>query len=325
MIGKMKTIELLVALLFSIICIADDSEQYLPDQLSESPIEKMNVEEQSGFIMDSVQDMESRKIPKDGGMSYAIPLESQDSLEKKVLTEKEKLLSLGQKPLGTYDTSSSYLETEDLKVFDRINDKGGSNFAFYYIKDDYEVKDRNNIFNRTFESESDSTRGGSLHLTWEEYFNKGSQRFFWSVGAGFGVNIGRGYFISGERSDATFKLWTLPVDAGVGGDIAVGQALRLSLSGGPTVMGLLQSRTDRGDGEKGKRRRQVGFGYYGAAKVKVSLSNIFSRKSFELFSEYDITNFFLNLEARHQNYDNFQDEIQISGTSFGLGFSFDYL
>jgi hypothetical protein len=33
----------------------------------------------------------------------------------------------------------------------------------------------------------------------------------------------------------------------------------------------------------------------------------------------------MNLEARYQSYQNFQDEIKISGTSLGIGFTFEYL
>jgi len=45
----------------------------------------------------------------------------------------------------------------------------------------------------------------------------------------------------------------------------------------------------------------------------------------DLFRQYSVTKFYLNLEARMNNVSNFQDDIEVSGSSFGIGFSFEYL
>lgn len=49
------------------------------------------------------------------------------------------------------------------------------------------------------------------------------------------------------------------------------------------------------------------------------------KRLYDLFTSSRITNLYLNLEARQQSYESFQDEISISGTSFGIGFTFEYL
>ena len=87
----------------------------------------------------------------------------------------------------------------------------------------------------------------------------------------------------------------------------------------------MQVRSDRGDGEKGKRRRQFGQGYFGAAKLKFALGPIFERNAYSLLRDSDVSRFFLNLEARYQNYDDFNDPVTIDGISYGLGFSFEFL
>ena len=90
-------------------------------------------------------------------------------------------------------------------------------------------------------------------------------------------------------------------------------------------MGISQSRDDKERGEDEKHRRQYSFGYFGHAKAQISLSSLFHDLAFGGFSQYQMTNMYLNLEARHQSYENFQDDISITGTSFGIGFTFEYL
>jgi len=90
-------------------------------------------------------------------------------------------------------------------------------------------------------------------------------------------------------------------------------------------MGLAQSRNDKNNGDPDQHKRQVSYGYFGHAKAQISLSALFHGLAFEGFSQYQMTNMYLNFEARHQSYSNFQDDITIKGTSFGIGFTFEYL
>ena len=90
-------------------------------------------------------------------------------------------------------------------------------------------------------------------------------------------------------------------------------------------MGLYQSRTDLDRDNDDRYRRQISYGYFGQAKVQISVSAFFSGIAFSTYSESDMAGMYLNLEARTQSYENFQDDISITGSTFGLGFTFEYL
>ena len=80
------------------------------------------------------------------------------------------------------------------------------------------------------------------------------------------------------------------------------------------------------NGEKGKSKWQFSYGQFASAQFKVNLSGLSDNLAYDLFSESQITTLSLNLEARYQNYQNFQDtDLAISGTSLGLGFTFEFL
>lgn len=90
-------------------------------------------------------------------------------------------------------------------------------------------------------------------------------------------------------------------------------------------MVLYQNRNDFQQGEKGRNKTQISHGQFANAQFKINLSGFNSDTAYDLFTSSQITNLYLNIEARYQSYRNFQDEIKISGTSLGLGFTFEYL
>ncbi|MFA6238776.1 MAG: hypothetical protein WC635_15680 [Bacteriovorax sp.] len=228
---------------------------------------------------------------------------------------------------GTFEKSENYLEndkTEMAKDFRKYS-SGGMNITF--IKDNFSYESNNDIINRTISEGYKHVKGGTLHFRSDQYFYRTDLfNTFWSLGAGIGYNSGRGIFLAtGERSDTTFKLWEVPVDLGIGLEVPISQWFKISGAVGPSVMTLFQNRNDLERGEDGKNKMQVSYGQFANAQLKVNLSGFNSDTAYDLFTESKITNLFLNLEARYQNYQNFQDEIKISGTSFGIGFTFEYL
>ena len=90
-------------------------------------------------------------------------------------------------------------------------------------------------------------------------------------------------------------------------------------------MGLFTNRDDLPRGDKDKERRQVNPGYYGLANLKINFSAIFKETSYEQYTENNLTNLYLDLSVRHHKYADFQENLEVSGQSFGLGFSFEYL
>jgi len=226
---------------------------------------------------------------------------------------------------GTYDKSTQYLEIDRVKQLNDIRRQGKWSFGFLYLKDDFEYKDPSNIFRKTYEDSTGSVKGGLLQISMTKFFTKRWVYLGIGMNGAVGYNNGKGIFVNNEQSNANFTLWTLPLDLSLSMDIPVSKYFQLSAHGGPSFMGLIQNRSDRDPGERYKQRRQFSYGYYYGGRVKISLASIFKESALKMFSNYDITNYFLSLESRFQNYENFQDELSISGASFGVGFTFEYL
>jgi len=228
--------------------------------------------------------------------------------------------------LGTKKAGPTISKTSNVELIKKYSNKGKTNFSFSYFIDSYDYKDTRSTFNRTFVDSSEGKRGGNLIISGQNYFSKGRINTNYGVNVGAGFNYGKGIFSqSSEVSDVNFKVWAFPLDLTVGFEVPVGTWLKITASGGPSALGLIQSRSDRSDDDVDKKRKQVGFGYAATAKLKFNLSSIFPAIGVEVNSSYDVSDFYMNLEARMQNYDNFGDEITVTGTSFGIGFTFEFL
>ena len=243
----------------------------------------------------------------------------------KRITWKEKILGI-EGHLGASKTDSSkQIELRNKKILREIYNKGERFFSFSYIRDNYEVTDHGDIFHKTFIDNPEGSAFGSLHLGSDHYLYRGSISFLYSIFLGFGHYSGRGLFSNGLFSERTkFFLRTVPLDLHLSVELPVGRFLSLQGGGGPSFMALFQSRTDRGHEDSDKHRRQWSRGQSALGRLKISLAPIFKKAALNMFRDYNITNYYLNLECRYQSYSSFQDEISISGLSFGAGFSFDY-
>jgi hypothetical protein len=239
---------------------------------------------------------------------------------------KAKFQDLGYTVPGSFETKENYIEIDKkaMAADFRKQSSGGINITF--IKNDFNYESANDIINKTISEGYKHVKGGALYIRSDQYFyRKDFLNTFWSLGGGLGYNSGRGLFVTGERSDTTFKLWEIPVDLGLGLEVPVYHWFKVSAAAGPSVTALYQNRNDLLVGEKGRNKMQVSYGQFANAQFKINLSGFSSETAYTLFTESRITNLYMNLEARYQNYRNFQDEIKISGTSFGIGFTFEYL
>lgn len=241
-------------------------------------------------------------------------------------TPKKKYEDFGYTAPGTFEKQENYIDIDKkhlAKDFRKIS-SGSMNITF--IKNDYDYQSTNDIINRTVGMGYKHIKGGALHFRHDDYLvRRDLINAYWSLGAGVGYNSGKGIFVDGTRSDATFNLWEVPVDLGVGMEVPLYSWFKIAGTGGPSVLGLMQNRSDFQRGEKGKRKFQVSPGYFVNGQMKINLTGFNEETAYDLFTSSQITNLFLNLEARHQSYSNFQDDITISGTSFGIGFTFEYL
>ena len=191
----------------------------------------------------------------------------------------------------------------------------------------YSYEDSDNTFKTTFEESKKGHKIGTLHFAGGAYWSKGAINTGWILGAGVGWNYGKGIFgATGEVSVVDFNLWTFPIDALMNFEIRTGRYLKIGLRVGPSALGLLQTRSDRTYGEEQKQRRQAGIGYAGVAKLQFNLSAFSSDIGMEMYNSYQISDFYMNIEARVQNYSKFKEEgLAVNGSSFGLGFTFEYL
>ncbi len=223
----------------------------------------------------------------------------------------------GQSLLKKSDHYLQYKNSKILKKIDRFADRA---FSFIYIKDTFDYSDDRDVFNRTFDKQY-----GMLVLTWEGSISRNVVELWWGATFGLGYNRGKGNFAqSGMESDTGFLLWTLPVDFFIRASTG-GRIVKVSAFGGPSAMGLIQNREDFEDDHDKKYINQVGIGYVFGGKIQLSLSSIFSSRGISLFSDYSVSNLFWNFEVRGENYSNFQDsDIEVSGVSFGSGFTFEY-
>lgn len=238
-------------------------------------------------------------------------------------------------PSRTLDTSLMPSDSEtppmeyhgpnDHQLIKSINNKGKSGFGFVYIVNSYDFEGMNNAYSKTYDN-GDATKGGTLHFLFNHYLSRGHLNFSWGANAGVGFSSGKGVFkTTGNKSEARVDLWQVPMDLLLSLELPIGRLVKIFAEGGPSAMGLMQTRSDKDNGEKGARRRQIGFGYFGMGGFSLNLGQIFEKNAFNMMRDNSVSNFYLTLVMRIQNYKNFQDEITISGSSFGAGLIFEFL
>lgn len=317
----------LLLFLASTSVFADDLVQILAgDEVPDALGAKPTPTEASPYVIQNTEGHDVEKYPVKAN-AEADYIFNKDIKEVTVKPGKNKQYEdFGYTNPGTYANSDSYLEIDKKSMAGdfRKHSSGGINIA--YIQNNYDYASENDIINRTIGEGYKHIKGGALYIRHDSYFFRSAAlNSFWSLGAGLGFNSGRGLFITGARSQTTFKLWEMPIDAGVGLEVPIYHWFKIAGTLGPSVTALYQNRNDFGNGEKGKNKMQVSYGEFANAQFKVNLSGFSDETAYELFTNSKITNLYLNLEVRYENYANFQDAIKISGTSFGLGFTFEYL
>lgn len=324
-----KNITSFVLLLFTWNLFAEDLSQIIsgeavPDLLA--PKSKKEVRTSPFSYQEMKGDEYQGKVNKLSGEGIVAGTNTSKELVIKDLEEK-KLKGSGYVVPGTLENAENYLALDKDKFSKSYRYKSKSALNIAYFKDSFQYQSTNDIINKTISEGYKHTKAGMIHIRSDQYLYKSLMlNGFWSVGSGVSYNSGKGTFVTGVKSDATFTLWEVPVDLGLGIEIPVYQWFKFAGSIGPSGMILNQNRNDFSNGEKGKSKFQFGYGEYANAQFKINLSGFNDNLSYDLFSNSQITNLSLNLEARYENYKNFQDAaLAISGTSVGIGFTFEFL
>lgn len=300
---------------------AADANQNLGGQLSEENFEEnyKDVEGESPYLSNKLSE---EFISNQDGISPNIPGEASEEDLLKIKPEK---LNSGILVPGAAGNLDNILTTSDSLDFKARRKMSNTNFSFFYTQDNFNYQNDRDIYQKTYRDAPRAQEGGSLHLGFDWFFVRSFIDLFINAGAGFGFNSGKGVFVTGEQSDTSFKLWTLPVDLGLGLSIPISSYFKLTAMGGGSALGLYQSRGDREKNDEDKYVRQVGYGYYAQAKLQISLSGFMDQTAFEMYRDYQITNMLLDFIVRNQNYSSFGDPITVDGLSYGVGFSFEYL
>ncbi len=242
------------------------------------------------------------------------------------LTPKKKYEDFGYTLPGSFEKQENYIDLDRKAMAGDFRNISTGAINIIFIKNDFKYQSTNDIINKTIGSGYKSLKGGALLFRHDDYFLR--TKFintYWSLGAGVSFSTGRGIFINGQRSDTTFNFWEVPIDLGAGVEVPLYNWFKVAGTGGASVLGLVQNRSDFVRGEAGKRKVQVSPGYFLNGQLKINLTGFSDDTAYELFTSSQITNLSLNLEARMHSYKNFQDKISITGSSFGIGFTFEYL
>ena len=309
---------------------AEDFGIALPDQLQgeERVLEQEQKEKEDAGIPNLIMgDRDSDENIKDlDSESFVFPKTLE--LENKKLDENKTYNGFGNTLPFSHDRSESLVEFKNNDTFKKFYNSANTSFSLTYINDEYKVSDSRNIFKNTIENSDKAKRLGAIHINYDDYVTKGWLNLYYGFGVGIGYWEAEGKFESSSdlESDVIIKHHYVPLDLRLGFDFNLSRFFKLSFGGGPSLMGLSQSRSDK-ERDSGERyRRQVSYGRFGNAKFQLSLSSLFNSLAFKTMTQYEASNIFLNIEARHHHYENFQDDdISVSGESFGIGFSFEYL
>ena len=326
MMTKLKASIFLIFLSFSIqVKSSEDPAQVVSGDEVEDVLASKEKETSSEYIINQFEgEVEKNDVKFDREKEFVLPNTSGEITHE--IHESKKFEDFGYTTPGSLEGKENYIEIDKKQMsyeFRRLSRKG-INLTYLDNRNSYESN--NDIINQTIGQGAGHVKGGSLLVRSDQYFfHTFLLNGFWSLGSGVGYNSGKGIFVSGERSETTFRLWEIPLDLGLGLEIPIYHWFKVVGVAGPSGLALYQNRSDFKDGEKGKNKIQVSPGQFASAQFKINLSGFSDVYAHELYTSSNITNLLLNIEARYQSYQKFQDPIKVSGTSFGIGFTFEYL
>lgn len=340
--NKLHIVFLCLSLILIIEVRAEDMGQFLGGTFDEAtPLQKAIAKDNEKgkdlgqpFIMEEKQKIVIPQNVEDD--SAAIMQNGLKSKENEKISERQDISSYNQATQGSGD-SKNFLEYKNSDLLKDMKDKGDKNFSFMFYKDTFDYKNKGSDFDKVFRGDSSdqlrATDNGKkiveaplmLRFSGHELLYRGFFNLGLGAGLGVGYNGGKGRFTDGTVSQVNFSLWTIPVDLSAILEFPLMPWVKLSITGGPSVLGLMQNRSDLPDGNKRKSNRQMSPGYFAAAKVNIALSQLFPGSSHEFLSAYKITRYFLSIEGRTQSYTNFQSsDLEVSGSSLGAGFTFEF-
>lgn len=209
----------------------------------------------------------------------------------------------------------------------KVEEQSENSFGITWFRDRFTYQGPGEVFNKTFRS---ATADPAYLLIIKQHliFHHWSI-FHWGVGGslGGGYNGGKGIFARQQTpSEVDLKLWIIPLDVSLVFGVSLGRFFSVLATGGPSVAGLIQYRSDFAAGEKGKSRRQIGYGYTYSLVGQLNLGFLFPERIYQSFRQYGMSKMMLEVVLRGQEYGHFKNkEVNITGTSMGFGLAFEFL
>ncbi|MFN8369444.1 MAG: hypothetical protein U0T83_02330 [Bacteriovoracaceae bacterium] len=264
------------------------------------------------------------------GSSGYIPSYNKTSTdEPKKITDREAALSSGNEIPFKYESEKEVITFRNEQLIKNFGTKGNNQFSISFIPDNFKYDNPAHSFKKTYREGDKADFAAMLKIDGHSYFVKEFFDFGIGLGLSVGYNGGLAHFVSSEggktQSESRFRLWTVPADLSFLVDLNLSRFYNVGGKAGPSVMAIWQHRSDLPQGNSDKDIQQYSFGYFVEGNFKISLMDIFPQTTYEVFSQYDVTKMYFSIFARHQSYENFREKISISGTSIGVGFSYNYL
>jgi len=277
-------------------------------------------ENNSGQIASGIYENEYEEIPNSGYLD-SVENESNvqiDSLSYGKSDSTGKQLSFNLKNLNKISYSDKSALLQKFSSFTRYH----TGLTFYGFQHDYSTE-----FKKMFyDAKKADSMLGSLVFSLDQKILGHQLSLNYLTGAGVSFFKGSGYFADdGSEADMRITLWILPIDFGLSGVYSFNNYLRMLVGAGISGVAAIQSRSDLGPENEEKTIFQFGYGPFVTAKLNIGLSSFFKNFSLAMFRDYGVTNTFLNIEYRFQQYSKFQENFEIKGSALGAGISFNFM
>ena len=317
---KMSIIKIIV-LLFAWNAMAEDLNQVVSGAYVQDSLANAKKEQATNIQGDNY----AGKVSNINEPDPITGTNTQNLVEKNI--KKNTLKNSGYLPPGAFDKQNNFASLNKGQYTKEFGSKSTSALNLSYFSDSFNYQSQDDIINKTISQGYRHIKAGMLQVRSDHYFYKSfALNTFYAVGSGLSYNSGMGTFITGTKSDATFRLWEVPLDLGIGLEIPIYTWFKITGVGGPSIMLLAQNRSDFGNNEKGKNKYQASYGQFASAQFKINMAIFSDSLSYELFTSSQVTRLSMNLDVRYENYKNFEDaDLAISGTSIGAGFTFEFL
>lgn len=278
-------------------------------------------ENEAGQVTPKIYESSIQEVVNPDYLNQIQPEEKEILIESSSYGRKDSTGNLLTFNLNNPETISYADKTELILKFSSFS-HFNTGLTFYGFTHDYSTE-----FKKMFyDAKKANSMIGSLIFSLDQKIIGNKIGLHYLTGAGVSFFKGSGYFSDdGSEADMRITLWILPFDIGLAGVYEFNNKFRLLLGGGISGVGIIQSRSDLDVDNSDKTIFQFGYGPFITTKLNIGLSSLLQNFSLGMFRDYGITNTFLNLEYRFQNYSNFKENFAIKGSALGAGISFNFM